>query len=172
MIETGDETLGFGDSLALARRGWILEAANRLHQKGFPEYRRSDAFIVRRLRRSSASLGALGAELSMTRQGARKVVDTLVERGYALIEPDQNDARRSQVVLTRRGANYARAIVEVIARMNAEVRDHVGEQEFESALRVLGQLRHEFPALLTVTKGSASDAPLQAAIQRRSIKSM
>jgi DNA-binding MarR family transcriptional regulator len=172
VIETSDDNLGFGDSLALARRGWILEATNRLHQKGFPDYRRSDAFVVRRLRRSSASLGVLGAELSITRQGARKVVDTLVKRGYARIESDQTDARRSQVVLTRRGTNYARAIVEVIARMNAEVRDHVGEQEFENAVRVLGQLRHDFPALTTVTKGSASDTSRQGASQRRSIKSM
>ena len=144
MSEVSDEVLGFGDSLALARLAWIRETAARLEQKGFAEYRRSDAFVLRRLHRSPSSLGTLGGELAMTRQGARKIIDTLVERGYARIAPDPADARKSNVVLTKRGGNYARAIQNVIAAMNAELHDDVSERDLESAARVLRVLRHLF----------------------------
>jgi DNA-binding MarR family transcriptional regulator len=144
VLEATDEMLGFGDSLALARRAWILEAGSRLQREGFAGYRRSDAFIMRRLQRAPSTLGALGDDLAMTRQGARKIVDTLLERRYAILEPDPSDARKSQVVLTKRGASYARAIANVIAAMNAELRESVGERALDSATQVLRQIRHDF----------------------------
>ena len=146
MREAAAEVLGFGDSLALARQAWILEAGKRLSREGFADYRRSDAFIMRRLQHAPSTLGALGHDLAMTRQGARKIVDTLLERGYARLEPDPSDARKSRVILTRRGANYARAITNVIAEMNAELRNSVGERALENATRVLRQLRRDFSA--------------------------
>jgi len=171
MSIAGAESLGFGDELALARRAWIIEAGRRLEREGFPGYRRSDAFIMRRLQRASSSLGALGEELTMSRQGARKVVDTLVERGFVLLEADPADARKSRVVLSKKGTNYARAIVGAIASMNKELLEGVGEDDFDSAMRVLGQIRRDFP---TSAHGTISPraGSRNATHQRRSIRSM
>ncbi|MFZ1063766.1 MAG: hypothetical protein WAN30_09895 [Acidimicrobiales bacterium] len=144
MSDANPSDLGFGDTLALARLAWIREMSARLERSGFADYRRSDAFVVRRLARSAMTIGTLGIELSMTRQGARKVVDTLIERGYAHLERDESDARKSRVTLTRRGHDYARTIVHVIATMNAELRASVGARALDETARVLNRLRQDF----------------------------
>ena len=105
----------FGDLLALARQSWIRRMAAELEDRGFADYRRSDAATLRRLRRGPASVGELGVHLGVTRQAARKVARGLEERGYASTQADAGDARKLNVVLTTAGRAYADAIIEVIA---------------------------------------------------------
>jgi DNA-binding MarR family transcriptional regulator len=144
VTESTREPLGLGDALALARRGWIRESAARLGERGFRDYRRSDAYVVRELARRSSPMGELGIVLDMTRQGARKVVDALVARGYADVSLDETDARKLVVSLSARGARYARAITEVIDELNAELRGAVSAEDFESSLRLLTIVRERF----------------------------
>ncbi len=125
------------DWIALARQAWIRETRVRLARQGFDDYRRSDAFLIRRLQRSSCSLGQLGAELAITRQGARKLVDGLVQRGYVLVTPDATDARRCNVGLTANGATYARAIVTTIRSMNRELTNQVSSKDLDVAVSVM-----------------------------------
>ena len=50
----------FGDLLALARQSWIHRMAAELEDRGFADYRLTDAATLRRLRRGPASVGELG----------------------------------------------------------------------------------------------------------------
>ncbi len=127
----------FGDLLALARQSWIRQMASELADRGFIDYRIADAAVMRRLRRAPVSVGQLGADLGVTRQAARKVVRGLQERGYAGTEPDADDARKLNVILTASGHAYASAITEVIARLNRALAAKVTPEQLAAADVVL-----------------------------------
>jgi DNA-binding MarR family transcriptional regulator len=127
----------FGDLLALARQSWVQQMAARLGEAGYGDYRRSDAAALRLLRRRPASVGELGTALGVTRQAGRKVVDGLLERGYASTQRDSADARRLNVALTSAGQRYATAITGVISELNAELAARVDESQLAATDVVL-----------------------------------
>jgi len=127
----------FGDLLALARQSWVAEIALRLERRGYADYRRNDAGVLRLLSRAPVTVGVLGAALGITRQAARKLADALERRGYARTEPDARDARRVNVLLTEEGREYARAIVEVVEGLNRELAARVGADDLRAADAVL-----------------------------------
>lgn len=100
----------FGDLLALARRSWVVQVRQQVEEAGHPGYRQTDAVLLRMLRGDPRAIGQLGAALGVTRQAARKLADGLVRRGYASLERDPDDGRRTLVVLTPAGREYGRAV--------------------------------------------------------------
>jgi DNA-binding MarR family transcriptional regulator len=111
--------------------------ADRLEQRGYGDYRRSDAAALRFLHRRPLSIGELGEVVGVTRQAARKMAAALQQRGYASLERDPRDSRRLNVVLTAAGEAYARDISEVIEVLNRELRDRVDPAELVAADTVL-----------------------------------
>jgi len=111
----------FGDLLALARQSWLRQMSLRLAERGYPDYRRSDAAVTRLLWRGPVPVGRLGAALGVTRQAARKVADGLQRRGFATIQRDTADARQLNVALTPAGHAFTEAVVAVIEELNREV---------------------------------------------------
>ena len=102
----------FGSLLARARRSWVEQ--------------------VREL-----AIGQLGEAMGISRQAARQMADGLVERGYATFGTDDADARRTLVVLTRRGKAYGRAIWTAQDALNETVRSRVSEADLAAADAVL-----------------------------------
>jgi DNA-binding MarR family transcriptional regulator len=127
----------FGDLLARARRSWIEQISERMQEAGFPGYRRSDAGILALLLRQPLAIGELGEAMRISRQAARQMADGLVERGYATFGTDEADARRTLVVLTRRGKAYGRAIWMAQNALNERVRSRVSEADLAAADAVL-----------------------------------
>jgi DNA-binding MarR family transcriptional regulator len=123
--------------------------ARRLEELGYPDYRRSDAAVMRLLRRGPTPVGRLGAVLGVSRQAARKVDDGLAQRGYAGTERDETDSRKLNVVLSPRGEDYARAVVEVIGALNSELADRLHPAQLAAAEEVLR-------AVISVEPGSPS----------------
>jgi len=123
----------FGDILAMARERWIRAMAERLSVLGFEGYRRSDPLVMRSLRGGEVPLGSLAVTLGLTRQGARKVVSGLVERGYARVSP----SRRRIVLLTPEGRDYLSAVVATLRALNDEVVAHVDADRLAAAYSVL-----------------------------------
>jgi DNA-binding MarR family transcriptional regulator len=111
--------------------------AARLGAVGYPGYRRSDASVLRSLRRDELTIGQLGASLGVTRQAARHVVDGLEARGYARATRDALDTRRVRIVLTAAGRTYADAVVDVIHALNREISERIDPQQLEAALAAL-----------------------------------
>jgi DNA-binding MarR family transcriptional regulator len=124
--------------------------AARLADQGFTGYRRSDALVLRSLRRESVPVGRLAGALGVSRQAARKVVDGLERRGYATTMRDEADARRLNVVLTSRGAAYADAVVATVVSLNRDFESHVEPSRLEVARGVLSAV---------VTHCSSGDLP-------------
>lgn len=137
MPERSSPEYPFGDLLALARQSWLGAMAARLADRGYEDYRRSDAAATRLLMRGPASVGRLGTRLGVTRQAARKVADGLQRRNYAATSRDQNDSRQVNVTLTAAGQDYARAVIAVIAELNREVARRADQDSLAAADAVL-----------------------------------
>jgi DNA-binding MarR family transcriptional regulator len=127
----------FGDMVALARQSWLGQMTSRLEALGYPGYRRGDAAVVRALWRGPLPVGRLGAVLGVSRQAARKVADTLEQRGYATTERDSRDTRQLNVTLTPAGRDYAHAVTVTIAQLNQEVARQVSPADLAAADTVL-----------------------------------
>ena len=120
----------FGDLLALARRGWVLEMSKRLDNLGYPDYRRSDAVLLRWLRHGPLPFSDLAATLG-------------VSRHFAIVERDRDDARRLNVALTVAGEVYARHVLDVVTALNSELDEHVDPYDLavvKSVLRTVSTL--------------------------------
>ena len=104
---------------------------------GYEDYRRSDAAVMRRLRRGPLSIGQLGTALGTSRQAARKVADGLERRGLATMERDSDDTRQVNVLLTADGEAYAAAVTKVIERLNRNLTRRVDAADLAGADRVL-----------------------------------
>lgn len=112
----------FGDLLALARRSWVRRLSSRATSDGFADYRRSDTVLLRILAREAQPIGRIGDALGISRQGARKLADGLVARGYAELGGDPSDARRTLVRLTDRGVAYHHTLAEASRSLDEEMR--------------------------------------------------
>ncbi|MGH3732812.1 MAG: MarR family winged helix-turn-helix transcriptional regulator [Acidimicrobiales bacterium] len=134
----------FGDALALARERWVSAMAAGLVEKGYPGYRRSDAYALRFLSSGPHALGAFAAPVGGSRQRARKVVTGLIKRGYASLETDHVDARRRQVHLTAKGHAYAEAVIQTLGALNRAVAERVTSSDLAAAMRVLAFVKDEF----------------------------
>ena len=131
-------TYPFGDLLGLARQSWLGQMAARLAQRGYADYRRSDAAAIRLLlRRGPVPVGQLGTGLGVTRQAGRKVADGLQQRGYATTGRDPHDSRQLNVALTPAGRDYARAVIAVIEELNTEVGQRTDPAQLAAADAVL-----------------------------------
>jgi DNA-binding MarR family transcriptional regulator len=127
----------FGDLLALAREYWVREMAAELARAGFPDYRGSDAMLLRLMLRGPRAVGRIGSALGVTRQAARKLVTGLERRGYAQTATAERDARQLEVSLTARGEAFAHAIVAAVEALNARTAARVDAAQLLAADTVL-----------------------------------
>jgi DNA-binding MarR family transcriptional regulator len=105
---------------------------------GYPDYRPTDAAIMRLLvRRGGAAISRIGEPLGVSRQAARKLVDGLEQRGYAYEARDEHDARSVKVALTPAGQAYAGAVIRAVHALNREVAERVGADDLVVADAVL-----------------------------------
>jgi DNA-binding MarR family transcriptional regulator len=111
--------------------------AGGLSRRGYDDYRPTDALIFRHLLRGPTAVGRLDEVLGASRQAARKVVEGLERRGFVTTDGDPADGRRLLVALTPAGAEYARAVVEVIGSLNQGLLRSVEPGDLASARRVL-----------------------------------
>jgi DNA-binding MarR family transcriptional regulator len=118
--------------------------AQRLSDQGFPDYRRSDPLVLRSLRSGEVALGSLSTTLGITRQGARKVVSGLVERGFARVIPSTVDSRRRIVELTPKGREYLTEVVATLRTLNDEVVAGVDAGQLAAAHSVLEFVKDGF----------------------------
>ena len=127
----------FGDLLALARQHWVREMMVELAGAGFPDYRRSDAALVRLLSRGPLAVGQIGTALGVSRQAARKLVTGLERRGYAHTARSEADARQLDVSLTTRGRAFAQAIIASVDALNKRTSERVDPSQLRAADAVL-----------------------------------
>ena len=76
----------------------------------------------------------------ITRQGATKVVNHLVDRGYASVTDSASNGRERSVTLTDRGVKYLQAQRDAAQRIEREIRDRLGEAGFAALADLLDAL--------------------------------
>lgn len=104
---------------------------------GHDEMRPSYGFVIRALAAGGLRLTELAERLGVTKQAALKVVDEM--EGHGLVErtPAPGDRRAKLLRLTERGEAVRRRAFAASERMEAELRDDLGDEAVDAARAVL-----------------------------------
>ncbi len=136
---------------AALRRAWVgyrrrLDA--ELAAAGFDDPRFPDGRVLRICSRlSDVTVSEIGRQLSITRQGASKIIAGLSERGYVTLTASRTDRREKLVTLTPRAREYLQALRDAAIRVEHQLRAQVGSEAFDSLELLLGALGEEQPRM-------------------------
>ena len=129
-----------GPSLQRAWVGYHRRLDDAMAAAGFADRSFPDTRVLRLCRDGEATVAQIGRELGITRQGAGKIVASLVARRYVTLKPSSADAREKLVTLTSRAVDYLAAQRAAARRIEREVRRRVGDDAFETFADVLGAI--------------------------------
>jgi DNA-binding MarR family transcriptional regulator len=112
------------------RRGWLGDQRrldDAMADAGFEDRRFPDGRVLRLCSNPKGStISAIGRELSITRQGASKVVAHLRNRGYVSVADSATSGREKSVTLTSRGSEYLAAQRTTARKIEAELVAELG----------------------------------------------
>src|ERR1700761_742442 len=86
---------------------------------------------------SDVTISQIGRELGITRQGASKIVASLRDRGYVTLLTSPTDGREKIVKPTRRAVAFLAAQRDAAARIEARIRDELGDGPLEALHQLL-----------------------------------
>ena len=139
--DEGVRSIGLGPALRSAWVGYQLRLDAAMAEAGFEDRRFPDGRVLRFCSESSGStISAIGRELGITRQGASKVVAHLRKRGYVVVADSASSGREKCVSLTSRGIDYLAAQREAARKIDAQLRDELGDTAFNSFFALLAAL--------------------------------
>jgi DNA-binding MarR family transcriptional regulator len=124
--------LGLGGRLRRAWLGYQRRLDEEMAAAGFD--RRPPDGRVLRLCADDASMtvSQIGRHLGITRQGAAKIVNSLVERRYLEVSPSGTNGREKTVRLTPHAERYLTAHRAATRRIEDDLRASLGPAPFES----------------------------------------
>jgi DNA-binding MarR family transcriptional regulator len=113
-----------------------------LEAAGYDDLPKNGLYVIGGLRLANGefALGRLIRDLSLSKQAAGQLVETLVTRGYLRRRVDDQDRRRVLVTLTERGSAAAQVQAAERARIDAQLLEKVGAESIAHARRVLATL--------------------------------
>jgi DNA-binding MarR family transcriptional regulator len=113
-----------------------------LEGAGYDDMPRNGMYIVGglALNATTVPLGQLVKELGVSKQAVGQLVDTLVLRGYLERKEDDEDRRKSNIVLTKRGRAAAAIQAEARGKIDAELISRVGQENVLRTRRTLAAL--------------------------------
>ncbi|HUQ05691.1 MAG TPA: MarR family transcriptional regulator [Kofleriaceae bacterium] len=128
----------FGILLGLAYQSFVDQLHADLARHGFADLGPSVGYVVRAIAAEPEppSQRRLSVYLGITDQGAKKIVDDLVERGFVVRKPSKEDARVNELHLAKRGKALLEAARRFHARYEAALAEKVGA-DASTARRVL-----------------------------------
>ena len=114
------------------------ELHDELTRNGHPSFRPAHGYTLLAILDGLDTASAIAPRLGVTKQGAAKLLQWLLDEGYvAYTAADGGDARRRPVVLTDRGRDVVRLSGEVQAGLEERWARAVGERRMATARRVL-----------------------------------
>ncbi|MGI9112935.1 MAG: MarR family winged helix-turn-helix transcriptional regulator [Gaiellaceae bacterium] len=129
--------------LLMVTRLAVDELDEGLRAAGHPDLRPAHGFVLNGIGESGATATRLAGLLGMTKQGAAKLVESLVELGYVERERNAGDARSTLLMLSARGRELLRRAEEIQSRLEAEWAEAIGAPELGALRRGLEQVVRE-----------------------------
>jgi DNA-binding MarR family transcriptional regulator len=126
-----------GILLGLAYQGFTDELRADLEKRGFPDLGSAYGYVFRALAVEALHLHELASRLGMTAQGAAKIVNEMVARGYVERKPDPQDGRAKELRLAARGRAALAAARRFHATYERHLRSKLGESTVAEARRML-----------------------------------
>ena len=140
-IEPGEGEQHIGVLLRGVWHRFLDELFERLTAEGFDDLRTTHSPVFQHIERGGTRIGVLAERAQMTNQSMGYLVDALERRGYVRRQPDPADRRAALVVITDRGRDQIAAARRLIADIEREWSDRIGEERMASlrqALEALG----------------------------------
>ena len=119
---------------AIAYRQLITDLHAELARRGWTDVRPAYGFALLALREGPLSSGELGVLMGMTKQASSKLVEALVDAGYARRGESIGDARVRPIELTDRGRDLQRTAERIYTELEDRWADVIGQDRL-AALR-------------------------------------
>ncbi len=130
-----------GASLRQAWVGYQIRLDTEMAAAGFADRRFPDGRVLLLCAQSDdVTISDVGRVLGITRQGASKVVASLVERGYVSVAGSAADAREKIVSLTPLARGYLEAHRVAADRIERGLYDELGPEPSDALERLLAAL--------------------------------
>lgn len=137
--------------LSMAVTVALDELHHELNAGGHPTLRPVHGYALNAVLNGNDTASAVAPLLAMTKQGAARVIQHLLNEGYLEYGTADGDARSKPLVLTSRGHDVIALSVSVQERIEEQWADVVGPRQMAGARRALEQaVRHgrdELPAI-------------------------
>ncbi len=152
-----DEHETYAEALAQAKDAnfgqVLIKAARLLHEQGVQRMRADPRYsgikarhlaLVPHLDLEGTRITALAVRMEMTKQGVGQIVDEMEGLGFVERRPDPEDGRAKRVHFTDRGRASMFDGLQVLAGLNADLVDVLGQSEVtrlrRSLLKVIAAL--------------------------------
>lgn len=119
----------------------VRRVSEGLVDAGFDDLRPAHTAVFQHIEAGGSRLTALAERAQITKQSMGYLVDYLEERGYLERRPDPTDRRAALVCLTERGWAQIRAALAIIATVEQEWTNELGEERMEQLRELLSELR-------------------------------
>jgi DNA-binding MarR family transcriptional regulator len=125
-----------------------------LVEAGFTDMPANGGYVLGLVERGVSTLGDVIADLSVSKQTASQLVDTLVVRGYLERTVDVDDRRRVLVTLTERGRAASDAVFATVEEIDARLVAVVGAERMAHTKETLAALVDLWPSTTSSTSSS------------------
>jgi DNA-binding MarR family transcriptional regulator len=127
LMSTGT-SVDFGVLLNLAFGAFKGTLHDYLADQGFDDLGPSFGYVFRLLDAAPQNLRQLADALDITPQGALKIVNDMVDKGYVIRRDDVQDARSKQLLLTARATKAMAAARRFHAKFERDLASRIGEK--------------------------------------------
>jgi DNA-binding MarR family transcriptional regulator len=136
--------------LATVFREAVDQMNEELRGRGHEELRPVHGFMLN-LVADGTTTSELAAQLGVTKQGAAKLVTSLVETGYLDRQPHPSDRRATLITLTPRGRDALAAAAAAQRRVEIRWAEMLGNDQMKTLRSALEQLAEQSHATIRPT---------------------
>jgi DNA-binding MarR family transcriptional regulator len=142
-MSTGTTT-DFGVLLNLAFGAFKGTLHDYLANQGFDDLGPSFGYVFRLLQSGPQNLRQLADALDITPQGALKIVNDMVDKGYVIRRDDLQDARSKQLCLTARATRAIASARRFHAKFERDLASRIGEKQASAARLALEDIASHY----------------------------
>jgi DNA-binding MarR family transcriptional regulator len=145
--ETDTDLIVIPALLRAARGSYGHSIRARLAAAGFDDIPRNGSYVLGGMANHGGSAGGLVRELSVSKQAASQLIDTVVVRGHLERAVDPEARRRMNLEVTERGEAAAAAIRAGVVAVDAELAKMISPAKMaglRSGLNALTEIRERF----------------------------